>query len=164
MSTRIQSAQPQFFGALNAAFTSPSSHMSPRSMPAKASTYYAAMPNMTPVLAQLAGTSPVFAVSSTLATISTKWGGSGSGFDDRWMISLGSAGVREPAGGSASVKSIRDLEKAKAQAGIWGTQNQMRLPAAAASSGGGSGSFVKSTVASSSGGGALTGVDDLLLL
>jgi len=87
-------------------------------------------------------------------------GGGGGGFDDLWTMSLGSGTASKPGGGAAGAKSIRDLEKEKAQAGIWGAQNQMRPPAEA---GGGFGSFVKSTVPSSGGGGAPTGADDLLL-
>jgi len=79
-----------------------------------------------------------------------------------WTMSLGSATAGKPGGGAAGAKSIRDLEKEKAQAGIWGAQNQMRPPAAAAA-GGGFGSFVKSAVPSSGGGSAPTGADDLLL-
>jgi len=156
----VQAAQPQSFGAFNAAFAS-SSQVRPSSTPATAPAY-AAMPAMTPMLARSAVTSPVSTASPSLATTSTKQGGSGSGggFDDLWSMSLGSAGASKPAGGSAGTKSMRDLEKEKAQAGIWGTQNQTRLPAAAASSGGGFGSFVKPR---SSDGGAPAGVDDLLL-
>lgn len=159
--------QPQSFGVLNAALAAPSSQVRPSSTPATAPAY-AGMPAMTPTLARSAVTSPVSTASPSLATTSTKRGGSGStgGFDDLWTMSLGAAGTSKPAGGAAGAKSIRDLEKEKAQAGIWGTQNQARPPAAAvgvASSGGGFGSFVKSAVPSNSGGGAPAGADDLLL-
>ena len=87
------------------------------------------------------------------ATSSTKSGG--GGFDDLWTMSLGSAATSKPAG-PAGGKSIRDLEKEKAQAGIWGAQSQVRLPA---------GGFAKPTAPSggSGGGGASAGPDDLLL-
>jgi epsin len=75
-------------------------------------------------------------------------------------MSLGSAAGGKPAGGAAAgSKSIRDLEKEKAQAGIWGAQNQMRSQAPASAATGAFGSFVK-PVAPSSGG---DGADDLLL-
>ena len=44
---------------------------------------------------------------------------SGGGFDDLWKTSLGSTGAAKPAQGAQ--KSMRDMAKEKAQAGIWGT-------------------------------------------
>src|SRR6267142_245378 len=158
MSKPVQS-QPQSFGALNAALAAPSSQVRPSSALATAPAY-AGMPAMTPMLARSAVASPVSTASPSLATTSTKRGGSGSGggFDDLWTMSLGSTGASKPGGGAAGAKSIRDLEKEKAQAGIWGTQNQTRPPAA--SFGGGFGSFVKPAVPSNGGGGAPAGADD----
>jgi len=73
----------------------------------------------------------------------------------------------KPAGGTAAgAKSIRDLEKEKAQAGIWGAQNQMRSQAPASSAtvaaAGAFGSFVK-PMAPSGAGESTAGADDLLL-
>jgi epsin len=78
-------------------------------------------------------------------------------------MSLGSAATGKPAGGAAAgSKSIRDLEKEKAQAGIWGAQSQMRPQAPASSAAaGGFGSFVKPLAPSS--GGESAEADDLLL-
>jgi epsin len=118
------------------------------------------MPVMNPISARSTVTSPVTSgtKSSTSASASTKTGSAGGGFDDLWSMSLGSAVAGKPAGGAAAgSKSIRDLEKEKAQAGIWGAQNQKR-PQAPASSGA-FGSFV----APSSGGESTAGTDDLLL-
>jgi epsin len=159
----IQSAQPQPFGAFNNALVPSSSQVRPSSTPATVPAF-AAMPAISPMSARSAVTSPVTAGSPSVVTTSTKLGGGGGGggFDDLWTMSLGSATASKPGGGAAGAKSIRDLEKEKAQAGIWGAQNQMRPPAAAAA-GGGFGSFVKSAVPSGGGGGAPTGADDLLL-
>ncbi|PCH40406.1 ENTH-domain-containing protein [Wolfiporia cocos MD-104 SS10] len=83
---------------------------------------------------------------------------SSANFDDLWSMSLGSAAAK-PAASPAPAKSIKEIEKEKAQAGIWGT-GQSRPPM-----GGGFGSFgsAASTPAaaappSSSG----NGLDDLL--
>lgn len=46
---------------------------------------------------------------------------SGGGFDDLWKTSLGSTGAVKPAAGQGAQKSMRELGKEKAQAGIWGT-------------------------------------------
>jgi len=150
----VQSAQPQSFSAFNTTLV-PSSQVRPSSTPAIAPAS-AAMPVMSPMGARSTVGSPVSTASPSLATTSTKKQ-SGGGFDDLWTMSLGSAAASKPAGG---VKSIRDLEKEKAQAGIWGAQNQSRPPATA---GGGFGSFVKPAGPSSIGGGAPAGADDLLL-
>jgi epsin len=161
-SSPAMSKPVQSFGTLNAALAAPSSQVRPSSTPATAPAY-AGMPAMTPTLARSAVASPVSTASSPLATTSTKRGG---GFDDLWTMSLGSTGASRPAAGAAGAKSIRDLEKEKAQAGIWGTQNQTRPLAAAAgaaSFGGGFGSFVKPAGPSNNGGGAPAGADDLLL-
>lgn len=76
------------------------------------------------------------------------------GFDDLWSMSLGSSGIK-PSGSAVGGKSMKDLEKEKAQAGIWG-----------AGSGGGSGGtsslfdIGSNTPSSNAGAGA---GDDLLL-
>lgn len=81
---------------------------------------------------------------------------SGGGFDDLWSMSLGSSATSKPSASAGAGKSIRDLEKEKAQRGIWGTQSQPRPLAADPF-----GSFP--TAAGSGAGGAPAGADDLLL-
>jgi epsin len=89
-----------------------------------------------------------------------------SNFDDLWSMSLGSS-ASKPATGGGGGKSIKDLEKEKAQAGIWGSGQNGGV----ASSGGmgGFGNFGGSSFGGSSGsGGAVSsgstgGGDDLLL-
>jgi epsin len=93
-------------------------------------------------------------VATSATTTTTK--SSGGGFDDLWGMSLGSAVANKPVGSSGG-KSIRDLEKEKAQAGIWGVQNQRPSMA------GGFESFAKSAGLNVGGGGAPAGADDLLL-
>ena len=154
----IQSAQTQPFPAFN---TTLAPQVRPNSTPAIAPAS-AAMPVMSPMGARSTVTSPVSTASPSLATTSTKkQSGGGGGFDDLWTMSLGSAAGSKSGSVAGGAKSIRDLEKEKAQAGIWGAHNQTRPTAAA---GGGFGSFVKPAVPSSSGGGAApAGADDLLL-
>jgi len=98
-----------------------------------------------------------------MATAGSSKLGGGGGFDDLWTMSLGSTAANKSSGNAAGAKSMRDLEKEKAQAGIWGSQYQTRAPvaAAAAASSSGFGSFVKP--AGSSGGMSSGGPDDLLL-
>lgn len=155
-STAYKPAQPTqspSFGAFNNLLTPSSPQGRPNSTPAT-SRAYTATPVMSPTSAQSAMKSPMSAgPTPSAATSSTKSGG--GGFDDLWTMSLGSAATSKPAG-PAGGKSIRDLEKEKAQAGIWGAQSQVRLPA---------GGFAKPTAPSggSGGGGASAGPDDLLL-
>lgn len=147
---------PQPFGAPLAPATS--QQLRPSSTPATAPAY-AAMPVMSPLSARSTVTSPVNTGTKSSAVASTKLGG-GGGFDDLWSMSLGSTAGGKPAGGAgAGTKSIRDLEKEKAQAGIWGVQSQMRPPASSATSSGGFGSFAKPVAPS----GESAGADDLLL-
>jgi epsin len=166
-SRSIQSAQPQPFGTLNTALAAASSQqLRPSSTPLSAPAH-AAMPVMNPISARSTVTSPVTPGTTSSASASTKTGSAGGGFDDLWSMSLGSAASGKSAGGAAAgTKSIRDLEKEKAQAGIWGAQNQMRPQApsssATAAAAGAFGSFVK-PVAPSSGGESAAGADDLLL-
>jgi epsin len=49
----------------------------------------------------------------------------GGNFDDLWSMSLGATSTAK-AGGAALGKSIKDLEKEKANAGLWGGQQQQR--------------------------------------
>ncbi|KAI0272899.1 hypothetical protein BGY98DRAFT_1000735 [Russula aff. rugulosa BPL654] len=162
-SRSIQSAQPKPFGTLNTALAATSSQqLRPSSTPATAPAF-AGMPVMNPMSARSTVTSPVTTNTKTLASASTKTGSAGGGFDDLWSMSLGSVAAGKSAGG-AGTKSIRDLEKEKAQAGIWGSQNQMRGQAPASSTAaaaGAFGSFVNSVAPSSAGESA--GADDLLL-
>ncbi|KAI0250414.1 hypothetical protein BJV78DRAFT_1219027 [Lactifluus subvellereus] len=156
-STTYKSAQPTqspSFGAFNSLLTPSSSQPRPNSTPAT-TLAYAATPVMSPTSTQSAMKSPVSAgPTPSAAASSTKSGG--GGFDDLWTMSLGSAAASKPAG-PAGGKSIRDLEKEKAQAGIWGAQSQMRPLA------GGFGSFAKPAAPSGGGGTASAGPDDLLL-
>ncbi|KAH9983699.1 hypothetical protein BJV74DRAFT_849499 [Russula compacta] len=169
----VQSVQPQAYSAFNAALAAPSSQVRPSSTPATAPAY-APMPLMsTTTAARSALTSPVAtgpaSAASSAASTKSKSGGSGSGFDDLWSMSLGLGGSTAAGKSTGAAKSIRDLEKEKAQAGIWGwqqqqqqQQSQTRPPAAM----GGFGSFVKpaeSSITSGGGGGAPAGADDLLL-
>lgn len=100
--------------------------------------------------------SPPPRVGSTPATTAAK---PSSNFDDLWSMSLGgsSTSANKSAGGS---KSIKDLEKEKAQAGIWGAQQKP------ATMGSGFGSFGSGSFGGASGGAstsASSGGDDLLL-
>ena len=75
-----------------------------------------------------------------------------SNFDDLWSLSLGGSTTAKPAAAGPN-KSIKDLEKEKATAGLWGQQKPVGgVPPSAF------GSFGNGAPASSSG-----GVDDLLL-
>ncbi|KAF5382780.1 hypothetical protein D9615_002751 [Tricholomella constricta] len=80
---------------------------------------------------------------------------SGGAFDDLWSMSLG---AKPAAAGSAAVgKSIKDLEKEKAMAGLWGGQKPMGTGAGAkANAFGAFGASTTTTTNSTSG-------DDLLL-
>ncbi|OCB91075.1 ENTH-domain-containing protein [Sanghuangporus baumii] len=88
------------------------------------------------------------------------------GFDDLWNMSLGSSKPTSPSAGGT--KSIKDLEKEKAQASIWGGVGQ---GGAAAKPGGansmefglGNGTFGASSGTSTSASGTSAGGDDLLL-
>ncbi|KAI9436562.1 hypothetical protein H4582DRAFT_2112028 [Lactarius indigo] len=148
-------AQTQPLGAFNTVLT-PSSQVRPSSTPATAPPSYAATP-----AARSAVTSPVSAGSTSLAGKSAAKSGAG-GFDDLWSMSLGSAAASKSSAPAGAGKSIRDLEKEKAQAGIWGAQSQgqgqARPPAM-----GGFGSFTTNATAGSGAGGASAGADDLLL-
>ncbi|KAI0298149.1 hypothetical protein B0F90DRAFT_1735375 [Multifurca ochricompacta] len=153
--------QNQPFGMFNTALSSSSSQVRPSSTPATAPAYMAT-PVMNPTSARSAMTSPVSAsIASSASSAATSKKSGGGGFDDLWTLSLGAASASKPAAGlpSGAGKSIRDLEKEKAQVGIWGgAQSQVR-PSAAMS---GFGAFAK-PAASSSGGSAPAGADDLLL-
>jgi epsin len=82
--------------------------------------------------------------STTTTSTTTKTGG---GFDDLWNLSLASTGKAAPSsGGDAQGKSMRDLQKEKSTAGLWGA-------------GGGGRGFGSGTGGASGGGGG----DDLLL-
>ncbi len=102
-------------------------------------------------------TSPVSASATSLAA-GKPGKPSGGGFDDLWSMSLGSVATSKPYAPAGAGKSIRDLEKEKVQAGIWGTpsQSQARPPVGVS----GLGSL---TTAGSGVGGGPAGADDLLL-
>ncbi|KAI0261974.1 hypothetical protein BC834DRAFT_893487 [Gloeopeniophorella convolvens] len=130
-------AQPaQSFGAFNSVL-SPTSQARPSSTPV-----------MTPgVAARSAATSPPTAAPKT-----------GGGFDDLWSMSLGSSTTKSAAPASGT-KSIRDLEREKAQAGIWGAQK----PAQGRAQAGAFGAFGAVQPGGGASASASGGADDLLL-
>lgn len=65
---------------------------------------------------------PTAPTNKTSAAPTTK---NSSNFDDLWSLSLGSTSAKPPASG-ASGKSIKDLEKEKVMAGLWGGGQQQR--------------------------------------
>ncbi|KAF8903085.1 hypothetical protein CPB84DRAFT_1845920 [Gymnopilus junonius] len=84
----------------------------------------------------------------------------GGNFDDLWSLSLGSTSTSKPIGAATGGKSIKDLEKEKAMAGLWGGQQQSQgRPGGAAQPPSAFGAFGNGAPPSSSAG----GVDDLLL-
>jgi epsin len=87
-------------------------------------------------------------------------------FDDLWSLSLGSSGATQPGAGPANPKSIKDLEKEKALAGLWGGRGDLNRRSSSSASrlpamGGGFGSFGGAGGTSSSSN--VGGGDDLLL-
>lgn len=75
-------------------------------------------------------------------------------FDDLWSLSLGTGATKPATGAAGSAgKSIKDLEKEKAMAGLWGGQK----PSGGSNAGAGAGGFGSFGNSTSSGG------DDLLL-
>ena len=102
------------------------------------------------------------ATSSSFSTLTSgtaahaKTGSSAGGFDDLWSLSLGTPGNKTTGTGLGG-KSIKQLEKEKSQAGIWGggVTNTSGLGSFGNLSGGGSNN---GNMGTSSG-----GVDDLLL-
>ncbi|KAF8627461.1 hypothetical protein AX17_006274 [Amanita inopinata Kibby_2008] len=108
----------------------------------------------------LSNTAPIRPMSvTTTSKPTTKQSTTSSGtsnFDDLWSMSLG--GVSKPATANPGVKSIKDLEKERAQASLWGSQTHPKAPARNINTFGTFGS-------ASSGAGAAAGgdADDLLL-
>ncbi|KAH8992283.1 hypothetical protein EDB86DRAFT_2932572 [Lactarius hatsudake] len=147
--------QTQPLGAFNAVLT-PSSQVRPSSTPVTAPPSYVATST-----ARSAVTSPVSAGTTSLAGKSAAKSG-GGGFDDLWSMSLGSAATSKSSAPAGAGKSIRDLEKEKAQAGIWGAQSQSQGQARPPAMGG-FGSFTTNATAGSGVGSAPAGADDLLL-
>ncbi|KAF8506336.1 hypothetical protein JB92DRAFT_732640 [Gautieria morchelliformis] len=84
---------------------------------------------------------------------------SNSNFDDLWSLGLGASAKAGPGSSSSATagKSMKDLEREKAQAGIWGASQGQTKQASV----GAFGAFGSSSVGGSSGGGG--GGDDLLL-
>ena len=109
-------------------------------------------------------TSPIMTPSSTTASRAGTLGApapaptaakpaSSGNFDDLWSMSLGSS-TSKPQTNATPAKSIQDLQKEKAQAGIWGSgQAQPAM-------GAGFGSFASSNAAPPSSSG--NGLNDLL--
>lgn len=100
-------------------------------------------------------TSPVFSTNSATPAPPKPNATASANFDDLWSMSLGSSAklVSTTGTGTTAGKSIKDLEKEKAMAGLWGQKP------AGGSTGGAFGSFggMGGATSSSSGG------DDLLL-
>lgn len=100
---------------------------------------------------------------SAVTTPAAKPASSGN-FDDLWTMSLGSS-ASKPQTPTTQTKSIQDLQREKAQAGIWGaTQSQQGRPPMGA----GFGSFGASSASGSTSNAAppsssSNGLDDLLL-
>lgn len=89
------------------------------------------------------------------------------GFDDLWNMSLassGKSGFSSPTSGQqqGQGKSIKDLEKEKATAGLWGSSTTQARPSAAGGTGMGGAGF--GNFGSGSGGSGNAGQDDDLLL
>ncbi|KAF7299525.1 Epsin domain-containing protein [Mycena indigotica] len=105
---------------------------------------------------------PARAANNTPSTANTSAAAksSGGGFDDLWSMSLGAGSGSKPATPSGGGKSMKDLEKEKADAGLWGGgQQQQAKPKQPTMGMGVSGGFGAMGGSSSSGGG---GIDDLL--
>ncbi|KAJ8481753.1 hypothetical protein ONZ45_g15196 [Pleurotus djamor] len=90
--------------------------------------------------------------SAAMTPTSTTSSKGGSNFDDLWSMSLGSS-ASKPATGTGQGKSIKDLEREKAMAGLWGAGGKPPAGAGASSFG----NFGNGAPASSNNG------DDLLL-
>lgn len=101
----------------------------------------------------MAPTTSVFASSSAGRQSQTKPASSAGGFDDLWNLSLGTSKPSTPANNAAGKKSIKDLEKEKTQASIWGSAGSGSLGSRGPSTG------ATSAPAQSSS----SGFDDLLL-
>jgi epsin len=147
----IQPAQqPNFFGSgMNVMSSGPSTN--PPS--------YAA-PNYnisTPPLRQGSlGSGPAKSTTPTPAKPATS-----ANFDDLWNLSLGgTAATNKPSTNTTPAKSMKDLEKEKSNAGIWGAmnQNQSRQPAMGGGLWGPSNTTTTNTNTAKPSG----GVDDLL--
>ena len=144
--TTMSATRPPSYGQSMGAMMTPT-------MAPNASSMFASQPVLTP------SGRPGASAAATTTTPAAKPAGSGN-FDDLFTMALGSssASVKPQGGAPAPAKSIKDLEKEKAQAGIWGGQ-QTRPPMGA-----GFGSFGGATASSaaappSSSG---NGIDDLL--
>lgn len=94
------------------------------------------------------GTTPVAQTKSTPVA--------SANFDDLWSLSLGTGATKSPSANSGTGKSIKDLEREKAMAGLWGGQK----PTGGLNSGTGPGANAN---AFGSFGNSSSGGDDLLL-
>lgn len=93
----------------------------------------------------------------TLAPAAAAKPAASSNFDDLWSMSLGSS-ASKPQTSAAPAKSIQDLQREKAQAGIWGAGQQGKAPAGAGFGAFGAPALSNAAPPSSSG----NGMDDLL--
>lgn len=144
----------------------PPSYMAATMAPAIAPTMIPAMTAspMVPTNNYMFSSQPLSPSTSTsrapAATTTAKPASSGGNFDDLWTMSLGSSStsVRPASGAPAPAKSMKALEKEKAQAGIWGTGQQARPPMGA-----GFGSFGTAPASNAPPASSGNGLDDLLL-
>ncbi|KAJ8081129.1 Epsin-3, clathrin recruitment and traffic between the Golgi and endosome [Marasmius tenuissimus] len=109
---------------------------------------------MRPTMSPTPSTTSTKTPAANAAAASKPAASSGGGFDDLWSMSLGSS---KPAA-NAPVKSMKDLEKEKSSAGLWGGAGGAKPPMGNMGSFGAFGGSSSGTGNASGGGG-----DDLLL-
>ncbi|KAL0567549.1 Epsin-3, clathrin recruitment and traffic between the Golgi and endosome [Marasmius crinis-equi] len=124
-----------------------SSQFSSSMQPTSPTGFSAMRPTMSPTSSTTAAKTPVAGASKPAAT------GGNANFDDLWSMSLGSS---KPTTTAGPVKSMKDLEKEKSSAGLWGGAGS-KPPM------GNTGAFGTFGGASTGTGNASGGGDDLLL-
>ncbi|KAH8108517.1 hypothetical protein DFH11DRAFT_1747615 [Phellopilus nigrolimitatus] len=165
----VQAVQPVQSGFNTSAFQSmsPTSNRSSFASPVQAASpsVFGSAPAMSPtspppmVRPTATGTTSFSTPSTTSAGTQAKRASASVGFDDLWNMSLGSSGTpKRTASGAGGAKSMKDLEKEKVQASIWGGGGQHK---SSASMGMGSGLGGLGSTAGTSASSA--GADDLLL-
>ncbi|KAK2465289.1 hypothetical protein APHAL10511_002643 [Amanita phalloides] len=158
------SAQPALFGSPKTTIGAPSSttHRPSPSLSAMS-------PTLLPQLTQTSNTfgsipltsnAPLRSRSAVTPSGKPQAKSTSSNFDDLWTMSLGSGS--KPATPPAGTKSIKDLEKEKSQAALWGSQTKSKSPVGMMNNANNTfGSFGNSSLGS--GGQSNGGNDDLLL-
>lgn len=113
-----------------------------------------------PVMAPMSSNIPRTGSVGPAATTPVAKPASSGSFDDLWSMSLGTSASKPQAAASGPAKSIQDLQKEKAQAAIWGSNQTAKPPMGAGfgSFGGAAGSTSTAAPPSSSN----NGIDDLL--